>query len=194
MREMQGSQGDADIENQILGVMSKYWWVLLLRGIAAVVFGILAISMPGLTLFMLVITFGIYTIFDGVLEVWNGFTNREKHDRWWVDILIGLAGVIAGILIMSLPGVTATVAIYFIAAWMLVTGVLQIITAIRVRKEISNEWLLIISGALSAIIGLYFFAFPGDGAVSLVWVIGIYAIMFGILLVVMAFRARKGFE
>lgn len=191
---MQGTPSGSDVDKEILGVISKYWWVLLLRGLAAVVFGILAVSMPGLTLFMLVITFGIYTIFDGVLEIWNGFTNRAQHDRWWVDVLIGLAGVIAGILIMSLPGVTARVAIYFIAAWMLVTGVLQIITAIRVRKEVSNEWLMILSGALSALLGVYFFAFPGGGAVSLVWVIGIYAILFGIMLVVMSFKARKGFE
>lgn len=181
-------------EQGMRDVMSKNWWILLLRGIAAIVFGILAIALPGLTLFMLVITFGIYTLFDGVVEIWSGFSTRETNDRWWVDILIGLAGVIAGILIMSLPGVTAVVAIYFIGAWMAVTGVLQIISALRLRAEISNEWWLILSGVLSVLVGLYFLAFPGDGAVSLVWIIGIYAILFGVMMVVVSFQARKGFK
>lgn len=189
---------DGSIQNQVeqgmRQMLRENWWVLLLRGIAAIVFGVLAIALPGLTLFMLVITFGIYVIFDGVVEIWSGFTTRETNDRWWVDILIGLAGIIAGILIMSLPGVTAVVAIYFIGAWMVVMGILQIISALRVRAEIDNEWWLVLSGLLSVIVGLYFIAFPGDGAVSLVWLIGIYAILFGVILVVLAFRARKGFE
>jgi uncharacterized membrane protein HdeD (DUF308 family) len=186
--------GGDDLTQRVSQIVSKYWWVLLLRGIAAIVFGILAIALPGLTLFMLVITFGIYTLFDGVIEIWSGFSTRDTNDRWWTDILIGVAGVIAGILIMALPGVTAVVAIYFIGAWMVVTGVLQIIAALRLRQEISNEWWLVLSGVLSVIIGLYFLAFPGDGAVSLVWIIGIYAILFGAMLVVLAFRARKGFN
>ncbi len=181
-------------EKGMRDVLSKNWWILLLRGIAAIVFGILAIALPGLTLFMLVIAFGIYTLFDGVIEIWNGFSHRRTNDRWWVDILIGLAGVIGGILIMSLPGVTAVVAIYFIGAWMAITGILQIIAALRLRAEISNEWWLILSGVLSVIVGLYFLAFPGKGAVSLVWVIGIYAILFGVMMAVLSFQARKGFE
>jgi uncharacterized membrane protein HdeD (DUF308 family) len=181
-------------EQGMRAFMSKNWWVLLLRGIAAIVFGILAIALPGLTLFMLVITFGIYTLFDGVVEIWSGFSHRETNDRWWVEILIGVAGVVAGILIMALPGVTAVVAIYFIGAWMVVTGVLQIISAVRLRAEIANEWWLILSGVLSVVVGLYFLVFPGDGAVSLVWIIGIYAILFGVMMVVLSFQARRGFK
>lgn len=178
----------------LLGSVQQVWWMFLIRGIAAVIFGLLALAWPGLTLFVLIIAFGIYVIFDGVLEIWNGFTNREGHDRWWVDILIGVAGVVAGILIISLPGITAVVAMYYIGAWMVITGVLQIIYAIRLRNEISSEWILIFSGLLSVILGVIFFIWPGGGAVSLVWLIAIYAILLGAALIVFAFRARKGFQ
>ncbi|HYI24056.1 MAG TPA: DUF308 domain-containing protein, partial [Thermomicrobiales bacterium] len=126
----------------LLGTLGKYWWVLLLRGIAAVAFGVIAVVWPGLTVFVLVILFGAYTLVDGIIEIWAGIQGRNTHDRWWADILIGLAGVVAGILVMSWPGVSALALMYVIAAWMIVTGVLQIISAIRLRQEISNEWML----------------------------------------------------
>ena len=143
---------------------------------------------------MLVTLFGAYAVVDGALEIWNGVSNRTTHDRWWVDILIGLAGIVAGVLVMALPGVSTLVLMYFIASWMVVIGMLQIIYAIRARQEISNQWWIALSGALSVVIGLYFFAFPGDGAVSLVWLIGTYSIIFGVILVILALRARKGFD
>jgi uncharacterized membrane protein HdeD (DUF308 family) len=174
----------------LLGILGRNWWVMLLRGIAAIVFGVIAVVWPGLTVFVLVILFGAYTLVDGIIEIWSGIQSRNEHDRWWVEILIGLAGVVAGILVMTWPGVTALALMYVIAAWMVVTGVLQIVYAIRLRKEISNEWLLGLSGLLSLLLGGYFFAFPGKGAISLVWVIGIYAIMFGILLIVFSFRVK----
>jgi uncharacterized membrane protein HdeD (DUF308 family) len=177
----------------MLGVVSKYWWVMLLRGLLAIAFGVMAIVWPGLTLFWMIWLFGVYAIVDGVLEIWSGIRNRYRHDRWWTEILIGLAGIVAGFLVLVLPGVTAIVLIYFIAAWMIFSGVMGIIYAIRVRNEISNEWFIIISGVLSVIVGLYFLAFPRDGALSLVWLIGIYAILFGIMLVAFAMRARRGF-
>jgi uncharacterized membrane protein HdeD (DUF308 family) len=188
-----GDQYRQTIESMARAVQQG-WWLFLLRGIAAIVFGILALVWPGLTLFVLIISFGVYVIFDGAVEVWNGFTNREQHDRWWVDVLIGLAGIIAGILIISLPGVTAVVAMYYIGAWMVITGLLQIFSAIKLRQEISGEWFLILTGLLSVVLGIIFFIWPGSGAVSLVWLIAVYAIVFGIILVIFSFRARKGFD
>ncbi len=182
-----------DALSSLAAAVQQGWWMFLLRGLAAIIFGILALVWPGLTLFVLIISFGIWIIFDGVIEIWNGFTNREGHDRWWVDILLGLAGIIAGILIISLPGVTAVVAMYYIGAWMVITGVLQIFYAIKLREEISGEWFLVLTGLLSVILGIIFFIFPGSGAVSLVWLIAIYAIVFGIILIIFSFRARKGF-
>lgn len=180
------------LDGDLLGLISKYWWVMLLRGVFAIVFGIIAIVWPGLTLLGLIWLFGAYAIGDGAVEIWSGITNRGKHDRWWVEILIGLAGIVAGILVISWPGLSTVALMYLIAAWMLVMGVFQIVYAIRVRKEISNEVWIILSGALSVVLGLYFFAFPGDGAISLVWLIGIYAVFFGVLLVIFSFRAKKG--
>jgi uncharacterized membrane protein HdeD (DUF308 family) len=175
----------------ILDILGRTWWVMLLRGIAAIVFGVIAVAWPGLTVFVLVILFGAYTLVDGIIEIWSGLQARNVHDRWWVEILIGLAGVVAGILVMTWPGVSALALMYVIAAWMVVIGILQITQAIRLRREISNEWLLGLSGALSLLLGAYFFAFPGSGAISLVWVIGIYAIMFGILLMIFSFRVKN---
>jgi uncharacterized membrane protein HdeD (DUF308 family) len=175
----------------MIRTLARFWWVLLLRGLAAVVFGALAIIWPDLTLFVLVILFGAYTVVDGVLEIWSGIQSRNVHDRWWVDILIGIAGIVAGVLVMALPGLSALALMYFIAAWMVVTGVLEIVYAIRLREQIRNEWLLALAGVLSVLLGIYFFLFPGSGAVSLVWVIGVYAILFGVLLVMFAFRARR---
>lgn len=178
----------------LASAVQQGWWMFLLRGIAAIIFGILALVWPGLTLFVLIISFGVWIIFDGVIEIWNGFTNREGHDRWWVDVLLGLAGIIAGILIISLPGITAVVAMYYIGAWMVVTGILQVFYAIKLRQEISGEFLMILTGILSVILGIIFFASPGKGAVSLVWVIAIYAIVFGIFLIMFSFKAKKGFS
>ncbi|MDQ3657618.1 MAG: HdeD family acid-resistance protein [Chloroflexota bacterium] len=182
------------IDRGMLGLISKYWWVMLLRGVFAIIFGIIAIVWPGLTLLGLIWLFGAYAIGDGAVEIWSGIQNRNRHDRWWVEVLIGLAGIVAGVLVISWPGLSAVALMYLIAAWMLVMGVFQIVYAIRVRKEISNEFWIILSGALSVVLGLYFFVFPGDGAISLVWLIGIYAVFFGVLLVIFSFRAKKGFS
>ena len=189
---MESQYVEVEVTQGMLDALKKYWWVILLRGLFAIAFGVVAIVWTGMTLKWLVYLFGAYVVVDGVLEVWNGFTNRGRHDRWWVDVLIGLAGVVAGVLVIALPELSALAVMYFIAAWMVITGVLQIIYAIRVRKEISNEWLIVITGVLSVLLGAFFFAFPGDGAISLVWLIGLYAIFFGGLLVLFAFKARKG--
>ena len=171
-------------------MLSRNWWTFLVRGIIAVLFGVAAFLWPGLTIATLVIVFGAYVVIDGILAIIDGISSRESNDRWWLQILIGIAGIVVGLWAMAFPGLTAVGLMYFIAAWWLVTGVLQIIFAIRVRKEITNEWILILSGALSAILGLIFMIFPGSGALSLIWIIGLYAILFGILLIILAFRLK----
>lgn len=174
----------------MLRALSESWWLFLVRGIIAVLFGLAAIVWPELTITTLVIVFGAYAVIDGVIAIIGGFQSRDGNDQWWVYVLIGLAGIIVGIWAMLFPGLTAIGLLYFIAAWLLITGVLQIIYAIRVRREISNEWLLVLSGVLSTILGIVFMIFPGSGAISLIWVIGFYAIFFGGMLVVLAFRLR----
>lgn len=172
-------------------MLSRYWWTFLVRGIVAILFGLAAIIWPGLTVSALVIVFGAYVLVDGVFAIVDGIFNRSANDYWWAEILIGIAGIVIGIWAMAFPGLTAIGLMYFIAAWWLATGVLQIVYAIRVRREITNEWFLIGTGALSAILGIIFMLFPGSGALSLIWVIGIYAIIFGIIFVLLSFRVKK---
>jgi uncharacterized membrane protein HdeD (DUF308 family) len=164
--------------------------VLLLRGIAAIIFGVLAFAWPGITLLTLVMLYGAYALVDGVLAIVAAITGGTSAPRWWLAI-IGLLGVAAGILTIAMPGLTATLLLFFIAGWAVATGVFQIIGAIRLRKEIDNEWLLILGGIISVLFGIGVVMAPGAGALALVWVIGMYAVIEGVLLIAFAFRLKK---
>jgi uncharacterized membrane protein HdeD (DUF308 family) len=175
----------------MLDVMSRNWWIFLVRGAIAIVFGIMALVWPELTLSTLILLFGFYAIFDGVVAIWHGITNRDDRDHRWANILIGVAGILAGLLVIFLPGLSAIALMFLIAAWMIVIGVLEIASAIRLRQVIANEWFLGASGLLSVLLGLFFMIVPGSGALALVTVIGIYAILFGALLIVFSLRLRS---
>jgi uncharacterized membrane protein HdeD (DUF308 family) len=176
---------------ELLRALAQNWWLLLLRGIAAILFGILAFTWPGLTLLTLIFLWGAYAIVDGVCALWATVSGRGNAmaPRWWLAI-VGFAGILAGILAFAWPGVTAYVLLLFIASWAVVTGVMQILGAIRLRKEIEGEWLLILSGALSIVFGLALFAQPGAGALALIWLIGWAAVIIGVIYVVLAFRLK----
>jgi uncharacterized membrane protein HdeD (DUF308 family) len=165
------------------------WWSFALRGVLAILFGIVAIIWPGLTLGALVILFGAYALVDGIFALVAMVTDGG-HGRWLPLLLVGLAGVVAGILTLVWPGLSALALIYVVAAWAVVIGVLQVVAAIQLRREITGELWLALSGVVSVLVGLFFFAFPGDGAVALVIVIGIYAIIFGVALVALGLRLR----
>jgi len=175
----------------MLTTFARKWWALALRGVIAIIFGILAVIWPAITLLTLVLLFGAYSFVDGVLAVIAGIASRQRSDRWWAVLLEGVAGIIIGLLTFFWPGVTALVLLYLIAAWALITGVLEIVAAIQLRRVITNEWFMILSGVVSIIFGLLLIIFPGAGATGLVWLIGIYAIAFGVLLVILAFRLRS---
>jgi uncharacterized membrane protein HdeD (DUF308 family) len=176
----------------LLHGLAKNWWLLLLRGIAAIIFGILAFAWPGITLLSLVILYGAYALVDGVLSIAAaiGGGGGGATPRWWL-IVVGLLGIAAGLLTFFWPQITALVLLMFIGAWALIHGVFEIIGAIRLRKEIDNEWMLILSGALSVLFGAAMLIMPGAGALALIWVIGAYSIIFGILFVGFAFRLKK---
>jgi uncharacterized membrane protein HdeD (DUF308 family) len=174
----------------MLAFMSRNWWILLIRGILAIAFGVLAFIWPGSALGALVLLFGAYALLDGVASIVVGLTGRgAQENRLWL-MLGGVFGVIVGVLTFVWPDITALALVYFIAAWAIITGVFSIVAAVQLRKEIDNEWLLGIAGALSILAGLYMAAFPGAGALALIWLIGAYAIVFGILLIALALRLR----
>ncbi|HEX2621963.1 MAG TPA: HdeD family acid-resistance protein [Phototrophicaceae bacterium] len=174
----------------MLTAMSKSWWVFLLRGILSILFGITALIMPGLTLATLIIVFGVYAVIDGVATIFYAFSTRQSDENWWMHLLEGIIGIIAGVLIVTWPGITAITLILVIAFWAIMTGIMQIAAAIRLRKEIDNEFWLGLSGLLSIIFGILAFRFPGDGALALIWLIGIYAIVFGGFFIGLALKLR----
>jgi uncharacterized membrane protein HdeD (DUF308 family) len=171
----------------MLFALSVNWWALALRGAAAVIFGLLALFLPGVTLTVLILVFGAYALVDGVLAIVAGV--RGVGPRWLL-IVEGVIGVLFGILTFLWPVITAFVLLYFIAFWAILTDALEIIAAIWLRREIEGEWALIAGGVFSVIFGLILVLSPGLGLLSLVWLIGVYALVFGVVLIVLAFRVR----
>jgi uncharacterized membrane protein HdeD (DUF308 family) len=176
----------------LLRALADNWWLLLLRGIAAIAFGILAFMWPVLTLLTLIFLWGAYAVVDGVLALWGAIAGPKGYmgSRLWLAV-VGIAGVLAGLLAFAWPGVTALVLLLFIAVWAIIIGVMQIWGAIQLRKEIEGEWLLILSGLLSVAFGVLLLVQPGAGALAVVWIIGWYAILAGCLYIALAFRLKK---
>ncbi|MDB5761539.1 MAG: hypothetical protein JWQ21_534 [Herminiimonas sp.] len=173
-------------------ILSRSWWVLALRGAISILFGVLALVWPGLTLLGLVALFAVYALLYGAVSVIGAVQNRKSNEDWWLLLLLGLVGIVAGAIALVHPGLTALVLVLVMGANALVTGVLDIVAAIRLRKVIQNESLLILSGIVSIIFGIVVFLFPDAGALALVWLISFYAMLSGVLLLTLAFRVRAG--
>jgi uncharacterized membrane protein HdeD (DUF308 family) len=171
-------------------IVSRYWWLLVLRGAVAIVFGIAAFVWPGLTLAALLILFALYATADGIAAIVVGIKDYGERDRWWATLLGGVVSLAAGVLTFLNPGLTAFALLMLIAFWACTRGVLDIAAAIRLRRVIEGEWLLALSGTLSIGFGLLLLAFPGAGAVAVAWWIGAYAMLAGALLVLLGFRVR----
>src|SRR6266849_1398583 len=171
-------------------VLTRNWWALALRGIFAVLLGLAAFVLPGVTLAVFRSLFGAYAVIDGVLAIIAGVRAAERHERWWSPVLKGLAGIVAGVLAFVWPALTALALLYLIAAWAIVTGVLEIVAAVHLHRA-HGEWLLVTNGILSILFGLLAIVWPGAGFLTLLWMIGVYAIVFGVILLVLAFRLRN---
>ena len=172
----------------MLDKITRNWWLYGLRGLAAVIFGVLALIWPEQAKVVLVLLFGAYVLVDGVFAAIAGVALHRYVDLWWAVLLEGAAGIVIGLFTFFWPNITGLVLLYFIATWALITGIFEIWAAVQLRRLIPGEWALIVSGLLSIIFGVVLFVFPGAGAVSLVWLIGLYAIFYGILLIFLCFR------
>jgi uncharacterized membrane protein HdeD (DUF308 family) len=172
-------------------IASHHWWSFVVRGLFAVIFGLLTFLVPGITLLSLLWIFGFFAILDGIVNIAAAFRPAgPTHDRWWGLLIQGILGLVAGVLAFALPGLTAVALVFLIAGWAIVTGVLAIIAAVRLRRHVPGEWLMILSGALSILFGVFAAVFPGAGALAIVFWIGAYAIAFGIILIILGFRVR----
>jgi uncharacterized membrane protein HdeD (DUF308 family) len=174
-----------------LHTLSRNWWLLLLRGIASILFGIAAFAWPQLTILALTLLFGAWCLADGVFSLGAALTGRGDRSMptWWL-ILIGLAGIAAGAIAFLWPGLTAFALVTMIGAWAVIMGVLEITGAIWLRHEIEDEWLLIIAGLLSVLFGLALLLRPVTGALALAWAVGAFAILSGIMLSAFALRLK----
>ncbi len=175
----------------MLSMLTRKWWVLALRGVAAVLLGVLALVWPRPTLLALVFLFGAFMLTDGILTLASAIAWRQWNRRWWAVALAGVAGIIAGVLTFVWPGITGLALLYLIAAWAITAGILEIAAAIELRRVIEGEWRLILSGILSVVVGVLMAAFPGAGALSLAWLVGVFAIVYGVLVIAFAFRLRE---
>jgi len=166
------------------------WSALALRGVLAIIFGLLVFAWPGISLWVLVLFFGANALIDGVLAIVAAVRGSASGARWWGMLLQGILGIATGIITFLWPGLTTLVLLYFIAAWAIVIGVFEIVAAIRLRKEIQGEWLLALRGVLAIVFGVILFANPRAGALALVWLIGAFSIALGVLNLILAFRLR----
>ncbi len=177
---------------QPLAHLRKEWGWIALRGVSALIFGVLALALPGVTLTLLVIVWGAYVLLDGVLALAAGLRIRDNGKPLWSLIFVGVLGIGVGIATFFWPGLTALTLILIIGSWAIAIGLLQIVAAMRLRKHVHGEWLHALSGLLSVIFGLAVVGWPGAGAIALTWLIGWFAIVFGVLLMAMAFKLRSG--
>ena len=180
-----------EAESHSSNSLAHNWWMLALRGLVAIIFGVLAFVLPGMTLLTLVFLFGAYAIVNGVLALVHAFSAPKGYPRFGALIFTGIISIAAGALAFVWPGITALSLVLLIAAWAIVNGVFEIATAIRLRRVIEHEWLLALAGILSVLLGIVILLQPAAGALALVWWIGGFAIAFGVLLVALAFRVRR---
>jgi uncharacterized membrane protein HdeD (DUF308 family) len=183
--------GGTPLALRIVPALARNWWIFLIRGLVAIAFGLLGFFYPAATLVAFVLVYGVFALLDGVFAVIAAIRGKEGvGPRWWLA-LVGVLGIVAGLVTFAWPGITALVMLAVIGVWALVYGIFEIIGAIRLRKEIENEWLLLVHGALAVLFGLMVLVRPGAGALALIWLIASFALLSGILLVIFAFALRK---
>ena len=169
---------------------AQSWWVLALRGLVAILFGLAALFWPGLILAALIVFFGLYALVDGILAIIAAFRSSGQGMRRLLLLIEGVIGILFGLLALFWPGLTALALLYIIAFWVILSGIARIVMAIMLRQEIENEWSIALSGVLSVILGIVLLFLPGAGLVAYTWLLGILALAVGIALIYYAFRVR----
>ena len=172
-------------------VLSRYWWMTLLRGLFWILFGVVILARPGVSLLSLTLALGVIMFVDGVINVGQAFGARKENDDWWLLLLVGLAGVGVGLLTFYNPAATALAVVFYVALWAVATGLLEIVGAIRLRRQIQGEVWLALAGIASVVFGVLLIARPAAGALTLLWLIAVYALAFGVILLLLALRVRS---
>src|SRR5213596_1804618 len=175
----------------LIETLKRHWWVSVLRGIAAIIFGVIAFVYPGLTVAVLVLLFGAWVLVDGVFRVVGAIGHRASDPEWGFHLLIGILGIIIGFLTFHAPGITALALVIYIAAWALMIGATEIALAIKLRREIKGEWFLILMGLASIVFAALLLWNPLAGAAALIWIMAWYAVIFGVLAIIFGFRLRS---
>lgn len=177
-------------EKLVLTQLVDKWVLLLINGLCAIVFGVLAFMWPGMTMIVLVALYGAFCIVDGITALMAARARNEAGRSWGAMVFVGIVSILAGIAALVWPGLTGIVLLILIAVWAIVRGVLEIIAAIELRKRIDNEWLLALAGVVSVLFGIALLAAPGEGAVALIWAIAAFTVVHGVLLVMLALKVR----
>ena len=177
--------------NEQRSVLFQNWWSFVLRGLAAILFGLAAFAIPHITLRVLIAVFAAYALVEGILSILGAMRAIRNEKRSLLLLLTGLVSVAAGLMALFAPALTKITVLYVIAAWALFTGVLALVTSIRLRKFVEGEWLLGLSGLLSILFAILIVASPRVGALVMIYQIGFYAMAFGIILLAVGFRLKQ---
>jgi uncharacterized membrane protein HdeD (DUF308 family) len=172
-------------------VVRRNWWLLAVRGLLSIILGLIVLFLPGIALLALVYVFAAYMLIDGIMAVVTSIQERGMLNRWGWILFEGVLGIVAGLIAFFYPGITALILLYLVAAWAIITGIMEIVTAFIIRDMVSWEWLLALAGVVSVIFGIILFIHPGAGLLSILWLVGVYSIIFGVTFIVRAFQHRS---
>jgi len=175
----------------VVKTLSQHWWLVLLQGVLSVGFGSLALARPGATLGVLILLWGLFALFNGVVDVFSALGAAGSHRSWGWRLAAGLVGILAGLAILRWPGLSALFVLYLVAAWAAVTGIVRIVGAIADHEALPHAWLVALAGVVSVLFGIAMFAWPGVGVLTLVYLVGSYAIVYGVITCVIAFRLHS---
>jgi uncharacterized membrane protein HdeD (DUF308 family) len=178
------------LQNVGAQIVLRNWWMLAVRGVLAIIFGLVVLLFPGIAILAFIYVFAAYAIIDGIVAIVVSLSERGTFARWIWVLVEGILGILAGIVAIAYPGLTALVLLYIVAAWAVLTGILEIVAAVTFRGQIALEWALNLAGLFSILFGFLLFIQPGTGILTILWLVGVYAIVFGVLFIVRALQLR----